>query len=207
MNQEKSPGGGKYLQSVTEDEATDGENFFIGVPMSEILGETNPPNKNAKSGSSKQTRPSYYSGYVPRGTKTASSPRDTLTSNNQTISATNTTSTESMSPETAKMEFIGQIDKPEINNKSELLTAVTYTPTIHPLDKPELTRDTTNNSDLKFMSRQGSLMSFSSSNGADPCDLSSSALAYHSDMLLSPEGKGGVLITLVMCIDHKDRNT
>lgn len=187
MNQEKNPvGSGKYLQSVTEEEEVDVET--LGLSLIDI-GDVSPPNQNTTNNEitqtstsrSKQTRPSYYAGYVP---KTPKSSKGTTTLaavasspiKNPGIHSTPQTTSSTITDTKASVETIK--------------TPSSSTPPMETKDPVEIqegpTRDKMSNNDLPNYSRQSSLISFS----GDSNDMSSSALAIHSDMYLSPEGMG-----------------
>lgn len=191
MNEVQSPtmnSGTKLLQSVTEEEAIDGE--ALGLPMNDIEGgdgnnprtkgqggnTTNTPS-DVKTRSSKQTRPSYYSGYVPKTPTIGGSTLTTTTTT--TVPAPKTQSSTITAETTTSMDNTTESSSPSTPTAIDPITN-------GGLDIHEVPlRDKSN--EVHSYSRQISLISFQSTNG-DVNDISSSALAVHADMLLSPEG-------------------
>jgi hypothetical protein len=156
---------GKLLQSVIEDAAAD-EESAVGLPLQDFdMIDVKKSKVGLPSNRSKTNRPSYYSGYVPK------------TSSNRNSSLMKTNPDASTATQTVEN---GEVPKS---------VDTTANPAYSLGTKSVTESDTTQNNTEEIMSRQNSIISFSS-NAADPCNISSSALglASHTDMLLSPEG-------------------
>jgi hypothetical protein len=174
MEPEKS---GKFLQSVTEEEAIDVEG--LGLSLTDTGDVNSPPaqNKGGSSNRMKQTRPSYYAGYVPK-TSSSSSKGATIAAGTTAAPTVDSTKAKSLAVATDTTTSL------ETDSSSPLSIEETNETAVEIIKEVPI-RDTNSNGFPGTYSRQSSLISFS---GGDVNDMSSSALAVHADMLLSPEG-------------------